>query len=245
MRYSEYKLKLNEVLLGISVWLGVSALLSYFFYRSIIAFILIFMLFPVFLHFVKNYLKEKRDWVMELEFKEMIRILSVNLQSGNSVENSFVNTYFEMLKLFGNRSPMCAECESIVKGLKNNVVIEEMLLSLGERSDNEEIYEFAGIFAIAKRSGGNLREIICDTVDVIDSKIEMKREFRVLISSKKLEHRIMCVIPFFILIYIQATTPGYFDILYGNLTGVMIMSVCLLIYIGAFIWGEKTVSFQM
>ena len=73
----------------------------------------------------------------------------------------------------------------------------------------------------------------------------MKREFRILISSKKFEPRIMCLIPFVILIYIGVTSPGYFDVLYKNMSGVLIMSACLAVYAGAFLWGEHIVNLKI
>lgn len=245
MKYNVYKLRIYEVAVCLLIWLAVSVFLAFFFYRSLLAALILFLFFPVFLRFVKKYLQRKRDWKMTLEFKEMLRILSINIQAGNSPENAFINTYREMKDLFGVRSIMAKECEIIVRGLENNIVIENLVSSLGERSSNEEIAEFAEIFSIAKRSGGNLKEIITDSTEMIDSKIEIKREYRILISSKKFEHRIMCCVPFIILIYIGLTSPGYFDMFYGNLTGVAIMSVCLAVYLGAFIWGEKIADIKV
>ena len=62
MRYDKYKLSLKELILGILIWAVASVILSYFFYRSIIACFIIFIFFPVFLIFVKKYLLEKRKW---------------------------------------------------------------------------------------------------------------------------------------------------------------------------------------
>ena len=177
----------------------------------------------------------------------MIRILSVNLQAGNSAENSFAYTLKEMQKIFGNKSDMTKECETIVKGLQNNIVLEKLISSFGERSHIEEITEFAEVFSIAKRSGGNLKEVmeVVLTSEVIDTKIELKREFKTLISSKQFEHRLMCLIPFLIVGYIGVTSPGYFEVFYGNTKGVLIMSICLLVYIGAFVWGEKIANIKI
>lgn len=245
MQYDRYRLNIKEILFGAIIWAASSAVLSFFFYRSIIAWIAIFLFLPLFFLFEKNYLAAKRRWRLTLEFKEMIRILSVNLQAGNSCENSFAYTYKEMQKIFGNKSDMTRECETIVRGLQNNVVLENLVSSFGERSHIEEIEEFAEVFSIAKRSGGNLKEIIADTAEVIDTKIEMKREFKTLISSKQFEQRLMCLIPFLIVGYIGATSPGYFDMFYGNLKGILIMSVCLLVYVGAFVWGEKIANIKI
>jgi tight adherence protein B len=239
MRYDKYKLNIKEIFISVFIWAAASALLSYFFYRSLIAGVIIFFFFPVFLIFVKKYLLEQRKWKMTLEFKEMIRIIAVNLQAGSSAENAFRSAYREIRYMFGEKSFMTKECEFIVRGLENNLVLENLVASFGERSCIEEIRDFSEVFSVAKRSGGNLKEIIADTTDVIDTKIEMKREFRTLISSKRFEHRLMCIIPFVIIGYIGATSPGYFDMLYGNMRGIVIMTICLLVYLGAFLWGEK------
>lgn len=245
MEYDKYKLNIKEIIAGAFVWALISAVLAYFFYKSVTAWVLIFLFLPVFFIFEKKILGEKRRWKLTLEFKEMIRILSVNLQAGNSAENSFAYTLKEMQKIFGNKSDMTKECETIVKGLQNNIVLEKLISSFGERSHIEEINEFAEVFSIAKRSGGNLKEIIADTAEVIDTKIELKREFKTLISSKQFEHRLMCLIPFLIVGYIGVTSPGYFDMFYGNTKGVLIMSICLLVYIGAFVWGEKIANIKI
>ena len=55
---------------------------------------------------------------------------------------------------------------------------------------------------------------------------------------KKMELAIMKVMPFGILLYINMGNRGYFDSLYHNLTGAVIMTGCLGIYLGAYLLGE-------
>ena len=240
IEYKTYKMKLYEVALYTGLWALFCTVCAYFFYRSIIAFaLLFFLMYPFYLRYVKRILKEKRNWQMTLEFKEFIRIISTNIQAGSSVENAFINAYEEIRSTNSGNSIIKYECLQIVKGLYNNIVIEDLLSSFAARSDNREIKEFSQVFNVAKRSGCNLKEIIADATDVIDLKVETKREFRVLIASKKLEHRIMCIIPFVIIGYISITSPNYFNILYTSFWGVMVMTGCLTAYIGALIWGEK------
>ena len=44
--------------------------------------------------------------------------------------------------------------------------------------------------------------------------------------------------PFAILLYVGSTYPGYFDSLYHNFQGIVVMTVCLLIYLGAYVLGD-------
>lgn len=245
MDYRTYKFTKRELIKNIVIWALISGVPAFFFYRSLIAWIVIFLFCPVFLKYRKKECLKKRANRMNMEFKELIRFLSSSLQAGMSVENAFSCAYCDMEKLFSSEAIMTKECEAIVHGIENNLVVEKLLLSLGERSGVEEINEFALVFAVANRSGGNLRDIIADTTDTINAKIEMKKEFEVAISSKKLEQRIMCVIPFGIIGYIGITSPGYFDTLYHGFAGVTIMTICFLLYVGAFVWGEKILDLKI
>ena len=60
-----------------------------------------------------------------------------------------------------------------------------------------------------------------------------------LLSARKLEQRVMNAMPFLIVWYVEAGTPGYFDMLYGNLTGAAIMTVCMGVYLAAYVLSER------
>jgi len=49
----------------------------------------------------------------------------------------------------------------------------------------------------------------------------------------------MKIMPFGILAYVGMSSPGYFDPLYGNATGIMIMTVLLIVYLAAFYLGDR------
>lgn len=245
MQYSTYLFSLKEKLMIGIQWIVICAVIAYFFYRSFIAGIIIALFFPVFYKWKRNQAVKGRKWKLTLAFREAVVMVSANLQAGNSVENAFRRTYADLKDLYGDEQDITKEFLTIGRGLDNNLILENMLLDFGNRSDVEDIRDFAEIFAAAKRTGGNLREIITDTADVISEKIEMKRSLRILISEKQFEHKIMSIIPFFILIYIGFTSPGYFDSLYHNLTGTGIMTACLVGYILALFWGMHITSIEV
>ena len=55
----------------------------------------------------------------------------------------------------------------------------------------------------------------------------------------------MSVVPCMILIYVQMVSPGFLDVMYHNPAGIVIMSVCLLVYFLAWLWGRKIVSIEV
>ena len=242
MKYDTYRLKVHEWILCIASWIFIAGIFSYFFYRSYIAFLVFLLFFPLYFKIVrKNYMK-KRKWNLKNQFADALMGISTALQSGNSVENAFRKTYYEMARLHGKDSDIAKEFYVIMKGLENNMTLESLLLDFAERCEVEEIVDFTDIFIVGKRSGGNLRELITNCCNTISEQVQMQREFRIQLSSKQFELRIMGVVPFGIILYIGTSSKGYFDSLYHQMPGIGIMTACLTVYAAAFLWGRKIIE---
>ena len=181
--------------------------------------------------------KEREN--LSLQFRECILAVATSLQAGYSTENAFLECWKDMELMYGGDSAICRELLCIRRGLNINVSLEELLLDLARRSDCEDIVQFAEIFALAKRNGGNMSEIIKSSAGRIGKKMELQQEIKMHLSGRKMELTIMKGIPFGILLYIGVSNPGYFDSMYHSLTGVAIMTVCLAIYLGAYALGER------
>ena len=243
--YENYRFSIKE-----GIWYSVQGVvvvgcISYFFYRSVWACV---FLLPVFFWFIKEKRKElakKRKQELSMQFKDMILSLAANQKAGYSVENAIREAYKDMLMLYGEDSCICKELSLIRKGLDNNVVLEKLLYSLGVRSHVPDILQFAEVFLIAKRNGGNMTEILAETASTMEQKIEVDREIQVLISSNQMEQKIMNVVPFLIIFYISITSKGFFDVLYHNLAGIVIMTICLIIYFVAFRMSRQIVEIEV
>ena len=140
---------------------------------------------------------------------------------------------------------MAGEIIRIRKGLSLNVTLEELMADLAKRSGLEDIRVFSEVFGIAKRNGGNVNDVLQNTAHVMKEKMSLENEIDVLIAEKKMEFGIMEVIPFLILMYIGTTSKGYFDILYGNVKGVVFMTICLAVYLGAVVIGSRIVNINV
>ena len=88
-------------------------------------------------------------------------------------------------------------------------------------------------------------KIISDTISQITEKLEVEREIRTAISSKRLEQRIMNVVPIGILLYLKLASPGYLAPLYDNAAGIVIMAVSLGVYASAWLLSEKIVRIEV
>lgn len=220
---------------------AVTVLGAYFFYRSLWAILPLLPVGVVFFRRIRRGKGEQEREELAGQFRECILAVGTMLGAGYSVENAFLECEQDMALMYGKDALICGELRMIRRGLNINVSLEELLADLGERSGCEEVVQFAEVFAIAKRNGGSMAEIIRSSSELIGRKAELKREVDTLLSGKKMEMNIMRLMPFAILVYIGSANPGYFDLLYSSLYGRLIMTGCLGAYIGAYALGELVI----
>lgn len=191
-------------------------------------------------------LERKRNIrLIGIQFRDAISAALTSMKAGYSVENSFREAQRDMELLYGKNSLIWGALSRVNKGIANNVPVEKLIYRLGKDSGNADIQNFAEVFAVAKRSGGNMTDIISRTIVVISRKMDVEKEIDVLISAKRTEARIMNMVPFFIILYISVTSPGFFEPLYHNLLGIVVMTVCVVFYTGAYLLSERIVNIDV
>lgn len=126
-----------------------------------------------------------------------------------------------------------------------NMSAEEVLKGFAERTGQEDIENFVNVFAAAKKSGGDSIAVIRDAVKIISSKIDTEKEIQTMIASKKMEFDIMCAVPFAIILYMKLTFGEFLNVLYGNMAGAAIMSLCIFVYMGAYVYGRKIIRIEV
>ena len=243
--YNEYHFQARDRALYLTEGMLLIALISYFFYRSWIACVVLLPGLALFMKRKKRELAKRQRQELSGEFKDLILSAAANQKAGYSIENAFRESYRDMAMLYGEKSVICTELRYILSGLDNNVVLEKLLYNLGVRSGLSDVMQFADVFLIAKRNGGNMTDILAKTAAVIEQKTETDREIQLMISGKKTEQKIMNAVPFLIIFYVGTTSKGFFDVLYHNLIGVIVMTVCLGFYLAAYLLSERIVDIEV
>lgn len=178
-------------------------------------------------------LQRERQQRLAVEFKDLILAVTASMQTGHSVENAFLEAGRDLAAIHGAEADMCRELSRMQAGIRNNLAVEQLLYQLGRRSGVTEMEEFTGIFMIAKRSGGNLKEMVRRTAQMTEDKLEIREEIQVILSERVYEQKIMRLAPFGLILYLKLTSPGFFDRLYHNPLGICVMTVCLGLYLAA------------
>lgn len=224
------------ILLKCSVLL---CIISYLFYDSFwAALVLSPMLYVLYKGEYKKAQNKKREKIKE-RFKDVLQSVLTALRAGYSVENAFKEAERDLQYRFGKEDDMVAELAVINRQVKNSIPIDKLITNLAERTGSDDIKDFAAVFAIAKKSGGDMGKILERTISIISRRMELKQEIALLVASRKYEQQIMNMVPIGIIFYIRFTNKGYFDSLYHDVFGVAVMTAALGVYYLAYTLSEK------
>lgn len=220
-------------------------LVDYLFYQS---YWLIPLLLPVPFFYLKWKKKERiqeRRKQLNYQFKDALNSLCVAIQAGYSVENAISACTRDLERLYKKEDDIMEEFHYIESQQKVSVPVEELLLDFGSRSGVEDIENFASVFYSAKRTGGDMTRVLQKAARILGDKIDVKKEIEAALAARKSEQLIMSLMPAGIIVYLQATSPGFLSVLYGNPFGIITMTICLLIYGSAYLLGLKIVDIEV
>lgn len=213
--------------------------ICYLFYDSYKA---AFLLLPfAYIDYRRLYQKkrQKQREQLILQFKSLIEALVTALNAGYSLEHAFEEAGKDLALLYEPEAIIFEEVNHICSGLRMNTPLEVLLKDFGVRSQVEDIINFANVVTAAKKSGGNLIRIIQKTVNCISDKLAVEEDITTMITAKKLEARIMTVMPYGILLYLRITSGPFLKVLYHNTMGVACMTLFLVLIYSADCWANR------
>lgn len=185
----------------------------------------------------KEYLIQKRKQQLSMEFKDALYSLVVSLRAGRSVEGAFAASLEDLDPLM---TPLIYhEWSELVKQLEVGFTVEDGLEDLGLRSGIEEIRSFGRMIAICKRSEGDVSRVMENTIQLLQERMEIQTELKVLLTKKKSEQKILNLMPFVVVGMLIMMSPDYLSPLYDSIQGKLIMTVCVALTIISYMLSKK------
>ena len=260
--YRVYHMSMLEKILTFAVAFVAGAFVGYLFYGGIgkdefgepttITYILN-ILIPSIVGIIAGYLFlpirtksiiEKRKSELSHQFRDMLDALNVSIGAGKNVSDSFVSVYDDLKVQYESDAFIIKELEIIISGIRNNIAIEEVLEDFGNRSAIDDIKSFANVFKISYRKGGNIKDIIRNTHSIISDKMEITEEIETLVSSNKLEQKIMIVLPIALIGVIKMMSPE-FAANFVTPTGLISTTISIAIYVIAYFIGKSVLDIKI
>lgn len=235
----------KEKLINTVKSLMVVLVMDFFFYRSLWGLI---MLVPAFLFFRKSGEMDleagKRNRIKE-QFKELLLLSETGQKAGMSVDNALINSKDDLVVLFGKYQPVVTLVERIIIFRRNNKPIGDVFIDAGEKTGIEDITQFGQIYEIAYEKSGNMSAVMHETANSIIEKLETENEIYLALNDKSFELKVLEMMPFFIMGYIELTNRNYFEMMYGSIFGIGVMSIFVMIYLLVYGWGRKILKIEV
>ncbi len=241
--YRIYEFTRKEILFCMLEGMCLNAVISILFFDSLWAMIPGCFLIVFYFKEKRRKLVRQRMQKLRMEFKEFINTLIAILQTGRSMENAFSEA-FKDLSRYEEKTVFLKELQKICAGISVGESLEKLLLDFSARSHMEELEYFAEVFSIGKRSGGNLVGIMKNTIRMLQERMDAEEEIYTILAEKRTEFYLMCIIPLVMIVYLRFTAGTMMESLYGNITGVLVMTACLLIYGGCYLYGKRLLEIE-
>lgn len=245
-QYKEYHMKPDEFILTLLIAMGVCFCIGLIFYDHVII-SLIFSLVGIFYIPVRK--KEqlrKRKELLQIQFKDALYFLSVSLSAGKSLETALVETHKSLSGIYPDQdSDMLKELEIMNTRILMNEPVERVFYDLAERSMIEDIKNFADVIMISKRAGANLVEVIKNTSATIREKVEIKQEIETLLAGKRLEQKILTVMPFVMILFLKSSSSDFLAPLTTTFYGRVVMTIALLMILAGQLISQKIMRIEV
>lgn len=220
--------------------------LGYIFYQNVIISLLFSLLAVKFPKMQTKSIIRKRKKQLTMQFKDMLYSLSSAVSAGNSVERALEVARDDMINQYGESNVfIVTELELMISRISLNQNIEDVFADFAERSGVEDVKTFADIFEVAKRTGGNLVQIIRQTTDVIADKIEVETEMDTTLSGKKMEQKVVTVMPIALTLFMTVSTGDFMAPIFTTWSGRIVATVALALILVGVIWSNSITNIEI
>ncbi len=217
----------------------VTFLVAWVFYDSWAGILSVALVFPLFLWEYRDASAQKFKYELEKQFCEGLFFAAGALEAGYSAENAWRQMQCEVERLFGKGSFYGCALADMNQRVAINQPLERLMLDFSQKTDSDLIKTFAEVFYFARKSGGNLAAIMRQTASRIRQNFQIQEEVQLAIASRKLELAIMNVLPFSILGYLKICSKEFLEPLYHTPVGICVMTICLAMYLMAWIIAKR------
>jgi tight adherence protein B len=206
-----------------------------------------FVLLPISMFIVrqdqKTRLKHKHTQYL-INFRHLLQLLSQAMSAGQSAEKAMHNAVVELKNPSQTADEFQNDVEKLSVSMRNGISIEQVFMQLAKKYPIDEIRMFADLFQSAKRTSGNVPRVMRTIQQMISEKIDVKLEIDIMVAQKKLESRLLFIIPIVLLAILKWTSAEYLLPLYESFIGYMIMSIALLLTLIAYAVSKRILKFE-
>ena len=197
----------------------------------------------LFLPVRREQLRKKRQHELGVQFRDMLESITTSLSAGDTVYQAFESAWSDIRLQYGESSYLALELEQIVQAPRSGLTLETMLKDFAGRSGSEDIESFSNVFAVSYGAGGNMKDVMRRTHDIITDKMAITDEIRTKLSANKLELNVITVAPVFLMLLLRSTNESFAE-KFASPGGVVCITIAIVIFVSAFRMGRRIVEIE-
>lgn len=183
--------------------------------------------------------KNKRAKKLNDQLPEALSIISNGLRAGYSFTQAMASASKDL------QAPIANEFQKVIRDNSLGKPLEESLLAVSERTEDEDMDMFITALIIQKQVGGNLSEVLDTISNTIRERIKIKGEIKILMAQGKFSAIVMSVLPVGLTAIIMMINPGYLNTLIENKVGIAVIIVAVIMNIMGILILRKIVTVKI
>ena len=186
-----------------------------------------------------SFLIQRRRAKFADQLPDMLQFVAGSLRSGFSLGQGLDAAVRE------DTQPVAGEFSRALAESRIGVDLEDALDQVADRMESSDLRWTVIAIRIQRETGGNLAEVLGNTVETMRERAMLKRHVRALSAEGRLSAYILVSLPIFIGGWIFLTRRSYLRPMYTSTVGIILLTIAALMIGGGALWMRKLVKVEV
>jgi Flp pilus assembly protein TadB len=173
------------------------------------------------------------------QLPDILQFVSGSLRSGFSLGQGLDAAVRE------NTQPIASEFSRALAESRIGVDLEETMDQVADRMASPDLRWTVIAIRIQRETGGNLAEVLSNTVETMRERAALRRHVRALSAEGRLSAYILVALPLLIGGWLFLTRRSYVRLLYTSLPGIVMLVFAAVLVAGGALWMRKLVKVEV
>ena len=186
-----------------------------------------------------NFMIKRRRAKFADQLPDMLQFVAGSLRSGFSLGQGLDAAVRE------DTQPVAGEFSRAMQESRIGVDLEDALDQVADRMESADLRWTVIAVRIQRETGGNLAEVLGNTVETMRERAHLRRHVRALSAEGRLSAYILVSLPIGIGGWLFLTRRSYVAVLYTTTVGIVMLVFAVLMVVGGALWMRKMVKVEV
>jgi len=226
-------------LLGVCVSAGLAALLSVLFSNVLLGVLLGVVVGWLVMRLTLDVKIAKRRAAFDEQLPNVLQLVAGSLQTGFSLAQSLDGVVRE------GAQPAAGEFARALAETRLGVDIDVSMDGVADRMQSADLRWVIMAVRIQRETGGNLAEVLRNTVATMRERAFLRRQVRTLSAEGRLSAYILLALPILVGGWLFYSDPTYMRPLYTTFFGVSMLVIASVLFVGGAIWMRNLINIKV